>query len=397
MSAVDLASRDVLGPQPAGRRRWTRYITSTARGPAGGTRGSGPSPEVHGRPGSSTHDAQRREALLGLDGCPRPPWAWSRCRARHFQGCPIGAGSATPKARCGPVSALGFVVLGTGRVARTEAPWWTRPPQRTDQILVAKGRAADAASGPLPRPDETVERRIRRARRRTRPARGRPLSRDHARPRPRRRAPRPAAAVHAGPDALDIVGGRILGNLDGDDAEDGPFKRTTLYDRTYAPFFGEIPRTPSRWRAPIRCPRPSSTGSFKLELELLPRLRDPRHDDGRNRRTPTARPRRALELQALGGHGAVRRHRARRPAGPRHPSRQRTALTAVRDAPRLEHLGGQVILLASKGASRGATNVSMEDVESARPRAPPPTVPSFEGAAGFDADAVARAVLEATV
>ena len=80
-----------------------------------------------------------------------------------------------------------------------------------------------------------------------------------------------------------------------------------------------------------------------------------------------------------------------------------TAPPAVRDAVRYGSSirGGQAILLASKARAllRGATNVSMEDVESvAVPALRHRLVPSFEGeAAGFDADAVARAVLEASV
>ena len=84
-----------------------------------------------------------------------------------------------------------------------------------------------------------------------------------------------------------------------------------------------------------------------------------------------------------------------------HPGNE-TAPAAVRDAVRYGSSirGGQAILLAGKARAllRGATNVSMEDVESvAIPALRHRLVPSFEGeAAGFDADAVARAVLEAT-
>ena len=251
------------------------------------------------------------------------------------------------------------------------------------------------------------------------------------------------------PDLMpsDIVGGRILGNLDGEGSDEGPFKlvkgpvftnvlladeinratpraqsalleamqerQVTLYDRTHplsAPFFVVATQNPIEMEGTYPLPEAQlDRFLFKLELELPP-LSDVCEILGM---TTGAAPEDAgprlgrdelVELQALVREISAPSdviERVGRLVLATHPGNE-TAPAAVRDAVRYGSSirGGQAILLAGKARAllRGATNVSMEDVESvAVPALRHRLVPSFEGeAAGFDADAVARAVLEAT-
>ena len=235
--------------------------------------------------------------------------------------------------------------------------------------------------------------------------------------------------MHAGPDPSDIVGGRILGNLDGDDAEDGPFKlvkgpvftnvlladeinratpraqsalleamqerQVTLYDRTHtlsAPFFVVATQNPIEMEGTYPLPEAQlDRFLFKLELELPP-LSDVCEILGM---TTGAAPEDAgprldrgelLELQALVREVTAPSdviERVGRLVLATHPGNG-TAPTAVRDAVRYGSSirGGQAILLASKARALRARRDQRVDGGrrvGRRPRAPPPTRAELRG------------------